>query len=205
MMVKPVWLPMAKVPELLVTLNCAGGGVQESVPEAVAVNPPAAVALAAGFGCDWQAATGVVAGVVTVTVTELCAAIAPSEQLSTLLFSVQEPCEGVAVAHVRPPLVGSVSFRLTLLADWLPAAAGLLTVMVKPVWLPMVKVPEFFVTASWAGGGAIVTEQLAVPVAPLLSVTVTLYVKVPFVFGVPEMVPSVPIVKLPGSPVWANV
>ena len=92
-MLKLAWPPMVKVPFLGVftTLSCAGGGVQESDPLSVAVRPPSAVALAAGLGCAWQAAVGVVAGLVTVIVAEAPAAMLPREQLSVLLTMVQLP------------------------------------------------------------------------------------------------------------------
>src|SRR5437660_88509 len=110
---------MVKVPPLgdFTTLSCAAGGVQVSDPLSVALRPPSAVAFAAGFGCDWQAPTSVVAGVATVTVTEPCAGIVPSEQFSTLLVIEQEPWLAEAEVQLRPPLVGRASLNDTLVAD----------------------------------------------------------------------------------------
>src|SRR5438309_1824328 len=128
---------MVKVPPLglFTTLSCATGGVQDSDPDAEAVNPSAAVAFAAGLDWDWQAPAGVVAGLETTIVTEACGAIVPRLQLKLLLLTpliVQVPAGvAVAVAHVMPPAVGSVSVNWTLVADWLPSAAGLVTVIVK--------------------------------------------------------------------------
>src|ERR1700757_3654148 len=102
---------MVKMPPfgLLTTFSCAGGGVQVSEPESVAVRPTSAVAFAAGLGCAWQAAAGVLAGLDTVIVAEACAASVPSEQFRTAPVIVQVPCVVVDEVHVRPPLVGSVS------------------------------------------------------------------------------------------------
>ena len=62
------------------------------------------------------------------------------------------------------------------------------------------------ITTQVAVGGALtVTEQLNVPVLPLLSVIVTVYGNVPFTVGVPEIVPLVDIVNPDGNPVALNV
>ena len=54
-------------------------------------------------------------------------------------------------------------------------------------------------------GGAIVTEQVAVPTLPALSLIVTVYWNVPETVGVPEIVPFDDIVKPAGSPVALKV
>src|SRR5438874_1100334 len=108
---------MGNVPPLgdLTTLSCAGGGVQESEPLSVAVSPPSAVASAFGLGCDWQAPTGVVESVDTLIVTEACAAMLSSEQVSTLLAMEQVPWLAVAVVQVSPPLPGRASVNFTFM------------------------------------------------------------------------------------------
>ena len=101
-------------------------GVQVCDPESCAVRLPL-VAIAAGFGCDWQALAGVVEGLETTTVTEPFGAMSPKVQLRELPpLIVQLPVDTYE-AQVRPPLVGSVSVNLTFIAVLEP---GLLTTMV---------------------------------------------------------------------------
>ena len=83
-----------------------------------------------------------VAALATVTVTEPWAAMLPRLQLRRFATSVQEPWLGVAVVKTRPPLPGSWSVRETFVAAALPAAAGLLTTIVKLTCAPCVKVPR---------------------------------------------------------------
>ena len=130
-------------------------GWQLNEPESVAVSPESAVAFAAGLGCDWHAEAGVVAGLDTVTVTELAAASEGHEQLSTLL-AIEQLLDGVTEAHVSPPLVGRTSLRLTLVAAAAPALAGLLTTIWKLAWPFIGKLPPFGVFTTWScAGGAI--------------------------------------------------
>src|SRR5205809_13635 len=93
----------------------------------------------------------------------------PSEQFSVLLVMEQLPCVVVAEVQVRPPLVGRASLNETLVAEALPAIAGLLTTMLKLAWPPMVKVPPLgdFTTLSCAGGGVQVSEPLSCAEAAL--------------------------------------
>src|SRR5436190_26480 len=55
------------------------------------------------------------------------------------------------------------------------------------------------------GGGLTVTEHVDVPVLPSLSVTVTVYEKVPLTVGVPEIVPLDEMLNPAGSPVAEKV
>src|SRR5437763_1147214 len=114
---------------VLLSESCGGFGVQESEPASCALRPPSAVAIAAGLGWLVQAASGVVAVLLTTTLTEPPAAIEPRPQLNALLTMEQLPCDGVAVVQSRPPLPGSASFSWTLFAG--RPVPGLLTVMLK--------------------------------------------------------------------------
>jgi hypothetical protein len=55
------------------------------------------------------------------------------------------------------------------------------------------------------GGGLTVTSHVAVPLLPSLSVTVTVYEKVPLTVGVPEIVPLDEMLNPAGSPVAEKV
>src|SRR5262249_51748883 len=149
------------------TFNCAGGGVQLIEPLSCAVSPPSALATAAGFGCDWQAAAGVVAGLETVMVTEACGAMSPSEQLSVLLTIEQVPWLLVELVQVRPPLVGSASVSVTFFALALPAAAGLLSPYTSLSRSPIVNDPlsGVFTTFNCAGGGVQLIDPLSCAVS----------------------------------------
>lgn len=138
-MVKLTCAPWTKLPlsGVFTTFSCgAAGGVQVMEPESRAVRPLSAVAMAAGFGCGWHAASGVVAGLDTVTVTDPPAGMVPSMQFSTL--PLNEQLAGVTDVQVRPPLIGRVSVSLTLVAGAVP---GLLTTMVKRTCPPWTKLP----------------------------------------------------------------
>src|SRR5207248_1882124 len=132
------------------------------------VSPPSAVASAFGLGCDWQAPTGVVESVDTLIVTEACAAILSSEQVSTLLAMEQVPWLAVAVVQVSPPLPGRASVNFTFMAEALPVTAGLLTAIEKLAWFPMVNVPPLgdLMTFNCAGGGVQESEPESVAVSP---------------------------------------
>src|SRR5438445_3735383 len=113
------------------------GGVHVRSPISCAVRPPSAVAFARLvepsvplLGWSWQAAAGVVAALVTVTVTDPPAAIVPRLQLSKLATMVQLPCDVLMLDQTRPPLPGNWSVSVTLVAELLPAGAGLLTTIV---------------------------------------------------------------------------
>ena len=82
-----------------------------SEPLSCALSPPSAVAMAAGLGCDWQAAAGVVAVLSTVTVAEPWGGIVPKLQLKLLptIGFIHVPCVGVALCHTKPPLPGRAS------------------------------------------------------------------------------------------------
>ena len=56
-------------------------------------------------------------------------------------MGVQLPCVGLALDHTRPPLPGSWSLNMTLVAGCEPGAAVLLTTMVKLTCDPGVNVP----------------------------------------------------------------
>ena len=115
------------------TLSCGGpGGVQVNDPESCADGALSAVASATGFAWDLHAAAGVVGPLVTVTVTDPCGGIVPNVQFSRLpTIGVQLPCVVLALDHARPPLPGSWSLNMTLVADGEPKADGFLTTMVK--------------------------------------------------------------------------
>jgi hypothetical protein len=60
-MEKLTWLPIENVPffGVFTTFRCGGGGVQFRDPESWAEGALSAVAIAAGFGCNWHADPGV--------------------------------------------------------------------------------------------------------------------------------------------------
>src|SRR2546425_866516 len=132
-----------------------GGGVQFNEPESCARKPPSAVAIAAGLGCSWQAASGVVAVLTTVTVTEPWAGMVPKLQLSTFptIGFTQVPCVGVAVCQTSPPLPGSTSVSCTFVAACAPAEAVLRMTIVKLTCDPCVKVPLSGVLTTASSGG----------------------------------------------------
>src|SRR5437764_2148137 len=81
----------------------------------------------------------------TVTLTEACGAMLANEQLSKLPpVMEQEPAARGATVAVLPesqPPLDRVSCNFTLVADALPAIAGLLTTILMLVCPPMVRVP----------------------------------------------------------------
>ena len=92
--------------------------MQLSDPLSCVVSEPA-IAMAAGFDCVWHAAAGVVAVLVTVTVTDPPGAMAPSEQLSAFptMGLTHVPAVVVAVDHTSPPAPGSASLSVTGAVD----------------------------------------------------------------------------------------
>ena len=72
-------------------------------------------------------------------------------------MGVQLPWVVLALDHTRPPLPGSWSLNVTLVADCEPDAAGLLTTIVKLTCDPGVNVPlsGVFTTLSCGGAGGV--------------------------------------------------
>src|SRR6266581_3355501 len=131
-----------------------GGGVQVREPASSATSPPSAVACASGLGCDWQAAAGVLAKD-TVTVTEPPFAIVPKLQVSKLPAEMlQDPWPTVMLApdQSSPPLVGSWSLSLALVASLPPS---LLTTMVKLTAPPWLNFPPSGVLTTFRCGGTV--------------------------------------------------
>lgn len=141
-------------------------------PESWTSRPPFAVARADGFGCNWQAEAGVVAVLLTVTVTEAPAAIVPSAQLRLFDVSVHVPWLVVAVSHTRPPALGSVSVNITFDAGLAPAGAGLLTTILKLTIAPTANVPPSGVLTIDNCGGTHVHEPESVALKPPSAVAV---------------------------------
>src|SRR5947208_3001675 len=100
--------------------------------------------------------------------------MSPRLQLRLLLTIglVQVPAVVVAVVQTSPPLPGSTSVRVTLLAAALPATAGLLTTMVKVAWPPMVNDPPsgVFTTFNCAAVLAYTTLFRSCAVSPPVAV-----------------------------------
>jgi len=140
----PGLLPCAGAPHppcVTVVRLGGGGGVQFSEPESVALRPPSAVALAAGFGCDVQAPAGVLASD-TVMVTELPALIDPRFGHESRLDALIVHALGgtgltviVAPDQFSPPAVGSWSLSATCVAT-LPACPSFETTIVNDTGPP---------------------------------------------------------------------